>query len=197
MAELPNVSELLRRATLTNIGFYEGLVEISAKYLKNLSAIFDEAQEPVSAQAQPAQSRTKSTALVLEAEAGERAEAYFVVENQLTREVTAEIIASPIVNANGEEVEQKLQFEPPTINLKAGERIIVQVAADIYQGLEPGAGYRGSITVPGLSDSPAAIVIRRLHADEESDVVVPPAPRKAKRRTTTRKKTTKKAARKK
>lgn len=167
MVELSNISELIRRAALTNIGFYEGLVEISANYLKNLSAILNDVQEPVSTQAQKAQPRTKSAALVLEAEAGERAEAYFVVENQLTRKVPAKIIASPIVDPDGEEVTQELQFEPSTIKLEPGERIIVQVAADIDEGLEPGVGYRGSITVPGLSDTPAAVVIRRQHSDEE------------------------------
>ena len=168
MVELPNIGELLRRAALTNISFYEGLVEISASYLKNLSAILDDVQAPASTQAQAAQPRTKSAALVLEAEAGERAEAYFVVENLLSRKVPAEIIASAVVDPDGEEVAQEMQFDPSTINLEPGERIIVQVAADIEERLEPGVGYRGNITVPGLSDEPAAVIIRRQHGDEES-----------------------------
>ena len=53
--------------------------KISANYLKDLSAIFNELPEPDSTRAKATQARTKSAALVLEAEAGERAEAYFVV----------------------------------------------------------------------------------------------------------------------
>lgn len=186
MTERPNISELFRRTVQTNIGFYAGLVDLSANYLKNLGAIFDEAPEPATDKAQASQPRTGNTALVLEAEAGERAEAYFLVENQLTTQVPAEIVASPIVDADGQEVAQKLQFEPSIINLDPGGKILVQVAAEIDQTLEPGTGYRGSITVPGLSDTPVAIVIRRRHDGVKTDVEVPsPKPGKAKRRTTT------------
>ena len=185
MTERSNISELFRRTMQTNIGFYAGLVDLSANYLKDLSSIFNEVPGPAPTKEQPTQPHTGNTALVLEAEAGETAQAYFLVDNQLTRKVPAEIIASPIVDANGQEVAQKLQFEPSEINLEPGERILVQVTAEIDQTLEPGAGYRGSITVPGLSDSPAAIVIRRRHSIEETDIVAPPKPKRAKRRTAT------------
>ena len=180
MADLSSINDLLRRAAKTNIGFYEDLVQISADYLKNLSAIFDEEQEPGVTRSPTTKTRTKKSALVLEAQAGERAESYFVVENQLSRKVPAEIIASPIVDAKDEVVKQKLQFEPSKIDLEPGQRIIVQVMADIDQSLEPGVGYRGSITVPGLSDSPVAIVLRRLHSDEKETVVKAPRKRKKK-----------------
>lgn len=181
MAERSNISELFRRTMQTNIGFYAGLVDLSANYLKDLSAIFNEVPEAEPAKEQPTQPHTGNTALVLEAEAGETAQAYFLVDNQLTRKVPAEIIASPVVDANGQEVAQQIQFEPSKIELEPGERILVQVTAVIDQTLEPGAGYRGSITVPGLSDTPAAIVIRRLHSVEESDVAAQPIPKTSKR----------------
>lgn len=168
MAELSNISELLKRAAQTNIGFYESLLQISVDYLKNLSAIFEDIKEPGATRANTAKTNTGSSALVLEAEAGGRAESYFVVENLLSRKVPAEIIASAIVDENGEEVEQKLQFEPSSIDLEPGQKVIVQVVAEIGQGLEPGVGYRGSVTVPGLSDTPVAIVVRRLVNEEKA-----------------------------
>ena len=183
MTEPPNISELLRRTMQTNIGFYADLVDISANYLKNLSNIFDETSNAANEKEQPEKPRSESTVLVLEAEAGETAEGYFMVENQLTRKVPADIVASPIVDANDHQIAQKLQFEPTSINLEPGEKIVVQVTADIDQTLEPGTGYRGTITVPGLSDTPAAIVIRRRHGDEDADVVASPKPKRAKRRT--------------
>lgn len=180
MADLSGINDLLRRAAKTNIGFYEDLVQISADYLKNLSTIFDEEQAPGATRSPTTKPRTKKSSLVLEAEAGERAESFFVVENQLSRKVPAEIIASPIVDAKDEEVEQKLQFEPSSIDLEPGQRVIIQVIADIDQSLEPGVGYRGSITVPGLSDSPVAIVLRRLHSDEKPTAKKAPRSRKKK-----------------
>lgn len=197
MTERPNISELFQRTMQTTIGFYAGLVDLSANYLKNLSAIFDEVPESATDNVQTSQPRTGSTALVLEAEVGERAEAYFLIENQLSRKVPAEIVASPVIDADGQEVAQKLQFEPSRINLEPGEKIVVQVAADIDQTLEPGVGYRGSITVPGLSDTPAAVVIRRRHGDEETDVVASPKPKRAKRSTATSKSAKATAAKKK
>lgn len=198
MTEPPSISELLRRTMQTNIGFYADLVDISANYLKNLSSIFNEASDSVDGEEQPAKSRSESTALVLEAEAGETAEAYFMVENQLSRKVPAQIVASPIVDANDQEIAQPLHFEPPSVNLEPGEKIIVQVTARIDQMLEPGTGYRGTITVPGLSDTPAAIVIRRQHDDEQAESIVSsPKPKREKRRAAKTKKTRASSVRKK
>jgi len=188
MAERPNISELFRRTVQTNIGFYSGLIDLSANYLKNLSSVFDEIPKSSNHAEQATQARTGNTALVLEAQAGETAKAYFLVENQLSRQVPAEIIASPIVDTNGQEIAQQLYFEPSSINLVPGEKILVQVAADINQTLEVGTAYRGNVTVPGLSDAPIAIVIRRQRGTEKDLVSETPKAKKAKRRTTASKK---------
>lgn len=190
MAERPNINELFRRAMETNLRFYEGLVELSINYLKNLSTIFADSRSQLPAEhRQPVRPQPGSSALILEAEAGEQARGYFLVENQLSRKVSAEVLASPIIDAEGKEVEQKIYFEPPMITLGPGEKMVVQVVADMDEGLEPGVGYRGSITVPGLSESSADIVVRRRHSVEASDKNKKPAPKKPKHRTSTRRST--------
>ena len=187
MAERPNINELFRRAMEINLRFYEGFVELSVNYLTSLSSIFVDSPSQSSAEFRPpVRSQTGSSALVLEAEAGEQARGYFLVENQLSRKVSAEILAPPIIDADGQEVEQKIYFEPSKITLEQGEKMVIQVVADIDEGLEPGVGYRGSITVPGLSKSSADIVVRRRHSVEGSDKIKKPPPKKPKNRTSTR-----------
>jgi len=164
MAETPDYSELLRRAALTNIGYYEAWLKLSASYLDNLKAVLGDGQGSTAAAAASDTPRAKAAALVLEAEAGSRAESRFVVENELARHVTADIAVSPVIDAAGNAVAQNVQLAPSTVDLDPGERVIVRVTADIGEALDPGAGYRCSITVPDLSDTPAAVVIRRRHS---------------------------------
>ncbi len=179
MAERPDISEIFRRTMETNIGFYAGLVDLSANYLKNLSTIFSEV--PVKAGTdteQPVQPETGTNALVLEAEAGETAQAFFLVDNKLSRKVPARVIASPVVDANGEQVEQELTFEPSELTLEPGEKMLVQVATEISYSLDPGVAYQGSISIPGLADTPAPVVVRRRGEEEDTDMAIASEPAK-------------------
>ncbi|MHC4953476.1 MAG: hypothetical protein ACYTGZ_06270 [Planctomycetota bacterium] len=187
MADTPNIGEILRRAALTNARFYAGLAELSVKYVQSLSEIFTGAQgtgaQGPAPDTGPVVDRPPqgSAALVLEGETGATARSFFLVENRLARAVTATPAASPLVDADGAEIDQTVAFEPAQVSLKPGEKIAVQVSVKIDRRLEAGKGYRGSITVPGLTDGAAGLVVRRLHP------VKSPAPKKrAKKKATAR-----------
>ncbi len=187
MVKGPNISRLLLRAMETNVRFYEGLVNLSVNYVNSLVGIITESQSQPSAESkQPVRPQPESPAIVLEAEAGKKALGYFLIENQLSRKVSAEVIASPIIDADGNEVEQKIYFEPATVTLEPGEKMVVQIIADINEGLVPGVGYRGNIAVPGLSERSAAIVVRRRHSAEATNEQNKSAPKNVKTRTSMR-----------
>lgn len=167
-----------------NMRFYEGYFELSNTYFKNLSNIFT---DPAGQQyPQPVRANQGASSLVLEAEAGEQARSYFMVENLLSKRVSAEVIGSPLIDADGKEVEQKINFEPSGISLDPGEKTVVQVVAEINDRLTPGVGYRGSIAVPGLSESSVAMVVRRRHSVDRPEEVKKPARKKTESKTTTR-----------
>lgn len=189
MAEGPNINDMLRRAMETNFRFYGGLVDLTASYLKSISSILSESPGQPFAEPKPtARPERGISAIVLEAEAGNKALGYFLIKNQLSRKVSAEVAASPIVDAEGNSIDQQIHFEPSVISLEPGENKVVQIIADINEQLEPGVAYRGSVSVPGLTEGPAAIVVRRCYSAEASGEQKTPATEKAKRATSTHRK---------
>jgi len=185
MAEQPNINDMLRRAMETNFRFYGGLVDLTANYLKSMGSILSESSgQPFVKPQEPAHPQPGSSAIVLEAEAGNKARGYFLIKNQLSRKVSAKVVASAIVDADDKAIDQQIQFEPSVISLEPGEHIVVQIIADINEELEPGVAYRGSVSVPGLSESPAAIVVRRCYGAEASHEQKKPAQKKKTKRGT-------------
>jgi hypothetical protein len=189
MAEGRNINDMLRCAMETNFKFYGGLVDLTANYLKSIGIILSESPgQPFAEPQPPARPKPGTSAIVLEAEAGNKALGYFLIKNQLSRKVSAEVAASPIVDADGNSIDQQIHFEPSVLSLEPGENIVVQIIADINEQLEPGVAYRGTVSVPGLTESPAVIVVRRCYSAEASSEQKPPAPKKTKRGTSTHRK---------
>jgi hypothetical protein len=122
---------------------------------------------------------TSAPALVLEAEAGKRAEGAFIVENLLSEGMSSPVVASVFASAEGRELRPRLAFEPEVVVLDAGEQVLVRVVATIDEALEPGVGYRGEVTVPGLVSRGLSMVVRRL---ESSEAQAPTAEAPARRR---------------
>lgn len=166
MADRLKFNLILRRALMTNLRYYGGLIELTANYLHGLASIFSDSGMPSSVSAQtahqPLNSRVAAPALVLEAESGKQAQGVFSIENSLTRRVQAHVVASPIYDPGGKEISLKLHFEPKTISLEPGEKLLVQAIVHIDEQLELDVRYRGQITVPDLSESPVPVIVRRL-----------------------------------
>lgn len=114
----------------------------------------------------PSLSRGDRTVL-LEAPAGKPGLGVFLVENVTSAPVSAGIAVSALSGPGGEEAPLTLRFSPNTISLDPGDQVLVQMAAVIDDGLEPGARYRAEISIPGLSGVRVPIVVRRRPAEED------------------------------
>lgn len=157
-----NLSEIFRRAMDTNLKFYSGLVELSVDYLKNVGELISELPGQVNP-GKPAAQPGSAPSIVLEAGAGELARAPMLVENHLSREVTAAVSFSAFTDTEGNEASINVSAEPAQMTLPPGEKILVHILASIDENLTIDTSYRGSITVPELSENSIPIIIRRLN----------------------------------
>jgi len=123
---------------------------------------------PASRSAPAATASPVPPALVLEAEAGQTAQAVFMVNNALARAVSAAVEASDFTGPDGRPVRPALRVQPGTVALEPGGRQLVQISVFVDEQLEPGVGYRGEVTVPGLSDTPMPVLLRRKATTMES-----------------------------
>jgi len=180
MAEQSGLDQIFRRALEANARYYEALGQVTTDYLKALAGVLGEVKLPTTlasraaAPAPPAASAAAPSAMVLEAPAGHTAVGAFMVQNRLGQHVAAPVVTSAFLDPSGAEVRPALAFEPDVVSLDVGEQVLVRVTATIDERLEPGVGYRGEVTVPGLSGDRIALVLRRRDAVVEH-VVKPPA----------------------
>ena len=119
---------------------------------------------PSAAPTSAASGPPRRPSLVLEAEVGGVAGGVFVVGNMLAREVTAPVVLSPFISADGREAKPATRIEPATVMLEPGEQTLVQVWAAIDEGCEPGVAYRAEARVPGMSEDGVPVILRRRPA---------------------------------
>lgn len=151
-----------------NTRYYEALGQVTVDYLKALVGVLGDVRLPTVGNARPAapaqpapQPEQPPAAMVLEAAAGKSAVGAFMVQNRLSQQVTAPVIASAFLDASGREAKPVLVFEPDVVSLEPGEQVLVRVTAAVDERLDAGASYRGEITIPGLSGDRVPIVVRR------------------------------------
>jgi len=174
MADRPGFDDTLKRVFDANLRCYEGLSRVTADYLQALARVWTEAGASVIGSAASAAVRPAAAppapppaappspvALVLEAESGQIAQVVVMVENKLHRQVSATVVTSPFSSRVGEEIRPTLRVQPGTITLEPGGRALVQISALVDDRLESGVRYRGEVTVPGLSDTPIPVMLRR------------------------------------
>jgi hypothetical protein len=184
MAERPGLDQVWRQAMEANARYYEALGQVTVDYLKALVGVLGDARLPAvgggrpAAPARPApHPEPPQAAMVLEAAAGKSAVGAFMVQNRLSQQVTAPVVASGFLDASGKEAKPALVFEPDVVSLEPGEQVLVRVTAAIDDRLDAGAAYRGEVTIPGLSGDRVPLVVRRTAG-------APPA--RARRRATAR-----------
>lgn len=172
--------------------YYEGLFRLSSDYLRGLGEVLTSQSTGEARPREPDKTAPASSAVILEAEGGQLAQGFFAVQNQLAQSVSARVASSPLLDPNGQEVPSKIHCEPQTVDLGPGQQAVVRVLAEIDDRLEPGIGYRGTLSIPGISDA-APLVVRRLYSagptEPAEDTVVKTATT-AKKRAPVRKKTT-------
>jgi hypothetical protein len=168
MAEGAGLEQVWRRALEANARYYEALGQVTTDYLKALVGVLGDVRLPASLGGRPAAAPATAqpaapapSAMVLEGVAGETAVGAFMVQNRLDQRVAAPVVTSAFLDPSGAEVRPALVFEPDVISLDPGEQMLVRVTTVIDDRLEPGTGYRGEVTIPGLSGDRVALVLRR------------------------------------
>ncbi len=219
MAEGTRIEDVVRRAIDANLKYYEGLGRLTVDYVSALAEVVSGSKLPIrlGRKAEPSKSTAASgptaaaqriPALLLEGGTGTEAQAMFVVNNDLPREVTATVATSGFLDASGNEVHPTLVTDPGVVSLGPGERTAVRILATITEDLEPEVAYRGEITVPGLSERGVPVILRRAGgargpatgvpagAEEQEASKKPKAGKAATRKAATRKAAAGKAPRK-
>jgi hypothetical protein len=185
MAEPVGVGEAWRKAIEAYMGYYQNVGQLTVGYLRSVADIMENVKLPaqigpvlapartpqradapaletsLSAVSSNGDSAPPEPAMVLEAAATDEALGVFLVENRLRKRVSAPVSASTFADDRGRETQPALRFDPEVVSLEPGEQMLVRVIATMGDDLEPGTGYRGELTVPGLSGSPIPIVVRR------------------------------------
>lgn len=157
-----SLAALCAQAVTANIRYYDALGRLTARAARCMAgrvlqvSRFPESSPPVRAvpQQQP-------SGMLLESESGSCAVGMFLVENKLGQPVSAQVAPSRFVDDEGREVEPRLAFSPEVVDLRPGEQTVVRVAAAFDETLRPGVRYLGTISVPGVSSSSVAVVLRR------------------------------------
>lgn len=165
MADGLDVSEMMKRAVQANAKFYKGWMDLTLEYVRGMSAIIGGEPE----QAQPiAEMDASAGALVLEGEAGETVRGAFLVTNDLGRPLNCEFVSSAFNDALGARGGAKPVFDPPRIELGAGEQRVIQVSLPIEPSLSAGVGYAGEFSIAGMDGFAVPVVLRRLHVAHDT-----------------------------
>jgi hypothetical protein len=175
MPDKLSIEEPVRRALDANLRYYRALGEVTQEYVQallgvwrdlpiRLSSLGSLGSPPVAASAATGTRGTPSggtAILVLEAEAGQEAESVFMVENRLPRQVSTTVVTSPFLDPSGRDVQPALRILPGVVTLDPGARTLVRIVAVVTDDWAIDVPYRGTVQVPGLSDSAIPVVLRR------------------------------------
>jgi hypothetical protein len=187
-ARSDSLQQAAARVIDLNLRYYRALGGATVDYVRSvasfigdqtpLRSIFSRLCRPAPVAPPAAATDPALASIVLEAAAGEDVEAGFVVVNHLTRRISASFHISPFTDLAGRSANVNLRIDPPLVTLDPGMELAVRLGVRITDQLESGHDYRGTISVPGLADTPVAVILRR-----SSTVAVSPVsaakPRKA------------------
>lgn len=179
MPNFGSLEELWRRSVDLNVRFYVALGRLTVDYLKDLTSTLSEVRTSPPARVSPstitptgqtppqADAPTipppapHSATMLLEGEAGSRVPGVFLVENHMSREISARIVTSSFVDTKGREVRPVMLFEPETVVLGPGEQLLMRVVTVIDETLEPDVRYMGQFIIPELVGTRIPVALRR------------------------------------
>lgn len=169
MADESGLTEIVRRAAQANARLYKGWMELTLEYMRGMSEIFGGVASAVQSQAQPTQEMDSgASTLVLEGESGAGATGSFLVSNDLDRPLSCRLVSSDYGDPTGATVKARTVFDPPSLELAAGEQKVVKVTVMIDDALVPGVGYAGEIAIAGMDGFAVPVVLRRQHSLDEA-----------------------------
>lgn len=177
MADGLDVSEMMKRAVQANAKFYKGWMDLSLEYIRGLTGIIGGPSE--TGDSMP-EMDSGTGALILEGEAGALARGSFLVTNDLDRALSCAFVSSDFRDHANMVAPAAPVFDPPSVQLGAGEQRVIQVSITVSETLAPGVGYAGEFSIKGMDGFSVPVVLRRQHtAGESSPPVLDPTPKPA------------------
>ena len=202
MSTLSSLEEIWRRSFDLNLRYYGAVGKLTADYVRDLAAAFIKAnqQDPSGASTPSPQSpvrppeeqtaaqdgvRRQAGTMVLEGTSGSKVLGVFLVENHLDHAISARVVASSFISADGREVSPTIIFDPETVSLGAREQTLVRVLAFIDETMAPEVRYLGQLTIPELMGTRIPVVLRRLIDPDLTAIATfeTPEPKKSSKRT--------------
>lgn len=171
MADGLDIAEMMKRAVQANAKFYKGWMDLSLEYFKGISEIIAGPGQTVDAMPEM---DSGSNALILEGEAGQLARGSFLVTNDLERALSCAFVSSDFRDHANLTTRAAPVFDPPAVQLGAGEQRVIQVAVAIDEALSPGVGYAGEFSIKGMEGFAVPVVLRRQHTVGAAEPVAPP-----------------------
>lgn len=167
MADGLDVSEMMKRAVQANAKFYKGWMDLSLEYIRGISEIIG---GPIAeSEPEPTPETDAGTgALILEGEAGVMARGSFLVTNDLERTVSCAFVSSDFRDHANSVAKAAPTFDPPAVQLGAGEQRVIQVSMMVNDTLAPGVGYAGEFSIKGMDGFAVPVVLRRQHSAGEA-----------------------------
>ena len=202
MSTLSSLEEIWRRSLDLNLRYYGAVGKLTADYVRDLAATFIKANQQ-DASAPPAPSaqttvrppeapaatqdgaRQQAGTMVLEGTSGSKVLGVFLVENHLDHPISARVVASSFISADGHEVSPTIVFDPESVSLGAREQALVRVLVFIDETMAPEVRYLGQLTIPELIGTRIPVVLRRLIDPDLTAITTfePQEPQKGSKRT--------------
>jgi hypothetical protein len=177
----------MARVRAANLRYLSDWAWLTYEHVRTLSSMCgDLSTATAGADAQATVPQPPAPSLVLEAESGRQARGVFLVENTLPRSVHGKIQISAFADAQGNEVHPRMTLEPSEVVLEPGAEVLVHVLLDMDDSIPPSVRFVGRLTVPGLSNTPIEVVLKRrpsAHRPEEASEPVIVATRRSRPRT--------------
>lgn len=179
MPKLSSLEEIWRRSLDLNLRYYGAVGRLTADYVRDLAATFVEArnQDPSGTPMPSAETKVRppedpvtpdartgrqAGTMVLEGTSGTKVLSVFLVENHLDHAISARVVSSSFMSADGHQVSPTMVFDPETVTLGAREQALVRVVAFIDETMAPEVRYVGQLTIPELMGTRIPVVLRRL-----------------------------------
>jgi hypothetical protein len=191
MSEPVEIMDVWRRTLEATVRFYSTIGELAVDYLQSLLASTTTLETtptsktdapgpapPMSQAAPITKSPRPMSTMVLEAADGTQAVGVFLVENLLSRPVTAAPAASELMGEDGRKVKSSLIFQPPSMTLAPGEQTLVRVVASFGKNMRPGVRYQGEIRVPGLLGTSIPLALCKTENSTAPEAGIPAAKRR-------------------
>ena len=175
MADGLDVSEMMKRAVQANAKFYKGWMDLSLEYIRGISEIIGGPSE--TSDSMP-EMDSGTGALILEGESGALARGSFLVTNDLERALSCTFVSSDFRDHANKVARAAPVFDPPSVQLGAGEQRVIQVTVVVSDTLEPGVGFAGEFSIKGMEGFAVPVVLRRQHKPGESSPTGPDPGRK-------------------